>query len=107
MCVLRDIARAAVEPGVVRRGADSRLALGKRPGQARRRVMRLRTLIGLLGLAAALTFTMASSAAAGVFTRSPLQVVSVACPFAGCDIAGLAAGGLNFLNAEVAPWVDA
>jgi hypothetical protein len=69
--------------------------------------MRSRTMVGLLGLAAAFALTMASPAAAGVFTRSPLQVVSVASPFAGCDISGLAAGGTNFLNAEVEPWVDA
>jgi hypothetical protein len=68
--------------------------------------MRLRTMIGLLAVAAAFSLT-AAPAVAGVFTRSPLQVVSVASPFAGCDISGLAAGGTNFLNAEVEPWVDA
>jgi hypothetical protein len=69
--------------------------------------MRSRTRIGLLAVAATFTLTLASPAGAGVFTRSPLQVVSVASPFAGCDISGLAAGGTNFLNAEVEPWVDA
>jgi hypothetical protein len=65
------------------------------------RVFRLLVLVG------AFIVAMASPAAAGVFTRSPLQVVSVSSPFAGCDISGLAAGGTNFLNAEVEPWVDA
>ena len=69
--------------------------------------MRSRLLTRLLALAAALTVAAAAPAAAGVFTRSPLQVVSVASPFAGCEISGLAAGGTNFLNAEVEPWVEA
>jgi hypothetical protein len=61
----------------------------------------------LLALAGGLALAAAAPAGAGVFTRSPLTVVSVASPFAGCDITGLAAGGTNFLNAEVEPWVDA
>jgi hypothetical protein len=69
--------------------------------------MRSRTVIRLLALASALTLAMVAPAAAGPFTRSPLQVVSVSSPFAGCDISGLAAGGTNFLNAEEEPWVDA
>ena len=69
--------------------------------------MRSRTVIRLLALASAFTLAMVAPAAGGVFTRSPLQVVSVSSPFAGCDISGLAAGGTNFLNAEVEPWVDA
>jgi BNR repeat-like domain len=69
--------------------------------------MRSRMVIRLLALVSALTLTMAAPAAAGPFARSPLQVVSVSSPFAGCDISGLAAGGTNFLNAEVEPWVDA
>jgi BNR repeat-like domain len=69
--------------------------------------MRLRMAIRLLALASVFTLAIAAPAAAGVFTRSPLQVVSVASPFAGCDISGLAAGGTNFLNAEEEPWVDA
>ena len=69
--------------------------------------MRVRMAIRLLALATVFTFVIAAPAAAGVFTRSPLQVVSVASPFAGCDISGLAAGGTNFLNAEEEPWVDA
>jgi hypothetical protein len=32
--------------------------------------------------------------------------VSVSSPFAGCNISGLAAGGTNFLNSEVEPWVE-
>jgi hypothetical protein len=69
--------------------------------------MRSRMVIRLLALAVALTLVAAAPAAAGVFTRSPLQVVSVDSPFAGCDLTGLAAGGTNFLNAEVEPWVEA
>jgi hypothetical protein len=69
--------------------------------------MRLRTRFGLLALAGACTLTMAAPAAGGVFTRSPLDVVSVASPFAGCDVTTFAAGGTNFLNAEVEPWVEA
>jgi hypothetical protein len=64
-------------------------------------------MVGLLALAGVLTVAAAAPAGAGVFTRSPLTVVSGASPFAGCDITGLAAGGTNFLNAEVEPWVDA
>jgi hypothetical protein len=63
--------------------------------------------IWLLALTSAFALTMVAPSAAQVLTRSPLQVVSVSSPFAGCDIAGLAAGGTNFLNAEVEPWVDA
>jgi hypothetical protein len=69
--------------------------------------MRSRTAIRLLALASAFVLAMVAPAAAGVFTRSPLKVVSVFSPFAGCDISGLAAGGTNFLNAEEEPWVDA
>jgi hypothetical protein len=69
--------------------------------------MRSRTAIRLLALASALTLAAAAPAAAGVFTRGPLRVVSVFSPFAGCDISGLAAGGTNFLNAEEEPWVEA
>jgi hypothetical protein len=68
--------------------------------------MRSRTAIRVLALAGALTLAAAAPAAAGVFTRSPLQVVSVFSPFAGCDISGQGAGGTNFLNAEVEPWVE-
>jgi hypothetical protein len=69
--------------------------------------MRSRIVIRLLTLAAAFILVMVTPAAAGVFTRSPLTVVSVASPFAGCNISGLAAGGTNFLNAEEEPWVEA
>ena len=69
--------------------------------------MRLRGMVGLLAVAGVLTVAAAAPAGAGVFTRSPLTVVSGDSPFAGCDITGLAAGGTNFLNAEVEPWVDA
>jgi hypothetical protein len=69
--------------------------------------MRSRTAIRLLALASAFVLAMVAPSAAGVFTRSPLKVVSVFSPFAGCDISGLAAGGTNFLNAEEEPWVDA
>jgi hypothetical protein len=69
--------------------------------------MRSRIMIRLLLLAAAFVLVMVAPAAAGVFTRSPLQVVSGPSPFAGCDISGLAADGVNFLNAEEEPWVDA
>jgi hypothetical protein len=61
----------------------------------------------LLVLAVGFVLAAAAPAGAGVFTRSPLTVVSVASPFASCDLTGLAAGGTNFLNAEVEPWVDA
>jgi hypothetical protein len=61
--------------------------------------MRSRT-ISLLALAGVFTLAMVASSAAGVFTRSPLQNVSVPSPFAGCDISGQAAGGTNFLNSE-------
>jgi hypothetical protein len=67
--------------------------------------MRLRGMFGLLAVAA-VALAAAAPAGAGVFTRSPLTVASVASPFAGCDITDLAAGGTNFLNAEVEPWVD-
>ena len=69
--------------------------------------MRLPTMFRLLALAGGLVLATAAPADAGVFTRGPLTAVSVASPFAGCDITGLAAGGTNFLNAEVEPWVDA
>jgi hypothetical protein len=69
--------------------------------------MRLRTMFRLLVLAGGFALATAAPAGAGVFTRSPLTVVSVASPFAGCDLTGLAAGGTNFLNSEVEPWVDA
>jgi hypothetical protein len=64
------------------------------------RTFRLLALLGVFALA------LAASSAAGVFTRSPLQNVSVSSPFAGCDISGQAAGGTNFLNSEVEPWVE-
>ena len=67
--------------------------------------MRSRT-IRLLALLVAFTLAMVASSAAGVFTRTPLQNVSVSSPFADCDISGLAAGGTNFLNTEVEPWVE-
>jgi hypothetical protein len=67
--------------------------------------MRSRT-ISLLALAGVFTLAIAASSAAGVFTRSPLQDISVPSPFAGCDISGLAAGGTNFVNSEVEPWLD-
>jgi len=69
--------------------------------------MRLRVAIWLLTLAGAFTLALVAPASAGVFTRSPLQTVSVASPFAGCDLTGLDAGGTNFLNTEVEPWVEA
>jgi BNR repeat-like domain len=67
--------------------------------------MRSRT-IRLLALVVGFVLVIAGSAAAGMFTRSPLQNVSVSSPFAGCDISGLAAGGTNFVNTEVEPWVE-
>jgi hypothetical protein len=63
-------------------------------------------MIRLLALAGAFILATAASSAAGMFTRSPLQVVSVDSPFARCDISGLGAGGTNFLNTEVEPWVE-
>src|SRR5215218_5156711 len=69
--------------------------------------MRSRVVIRLLTLAAAFVLVLVTPAGAGVFTRSPLQTVSVASPFAGCNITGLDAGGTNFLNTEVEPWVEA
>jgi hypothetical protein len=67
--------------------------------------MRSRT-IRLLALAGAFTLATAASSAAGMFTRSSLQDVSVPSPFADCAISGVAAGGTNFLNSEVEPWVE-
>jgi hypothetical protein len=64
-------------------------------------------MIRLLALTSMLLLAMVAPSAAGVLTRSPLTTVSVNSPFAGCDISGLDAGGVNFLNAEVEPWVDA
>jgi hypothetical protein len=61
----------------------------------------------LVAVTSAFTLWMVAPSAAGALTRSPLTVVSVNSPFAGCDISGLAAGGVNFLNAEEEPWVDA
>ena len=69
--------------------------------------MRSRMMLRLLVLTAALTLAVVAPASGGVFARSPLQIVSVPSPFAGCDLSGLAAGGTNFLNAEVEPWVEA
>src|SRR4029450_711827 len=66
--------------------------------------MRWRTAIRLLALASALTLATVAPSTAGPFTRSPLKVVSVASPFAGCDISGQP--GVNFLNSEVEPWVE-
>jgi len=68
--------------------------------------MHARRAIWPLALAIASMLVMAAPSAGGVFTRSPLQTVSVASPFAGCDISGLDAGGVNFLNTEVEPWLD-
>ena len=67
--------------------------------------MRSRT-ISLLALAGVFILAIVASSAAGVFTRSPLQNVSVPSPFASCDISKQAAGGTNFLNSEVEPWVE-
>jgi BNR repeat-like domain len=69
--------------------------------------MRSRMVIRLLALTSAFILAMVAPSVARALTRSPLQVVSVSSPFADCDISGLAAGGTNFLNAEVEPWVDA
>src|SRR6266566_5276197 len=66
--------------------------------------MRSRTVIRLLALAAAFTLATVAPSTAGPFTRSPLKVVSVSSPFAGCDISGQP--GVNFLNSEVEPWVE-
>jgi BNR repeat-like domain len=63
-----------------------------------------RTVILLLALAGAFTLATAAPSAAGVFTRSPLQLLSVSSPFAGCDISGQQ--GTNFLDSEVEPWVE-
>jgi hypothetical protein len=63
-------------------------------------------LLALLALVGGLTLATAARSAAGPFTQSPLQVVSGPSPFAGCDISGIAAGGVNFLNSEVEPWLE-
>ena len=42
----------------------------------------------------------------GAFSLSPLQVISGPSPFADCDISQLGAGGVNFLDSEVEPWVE-
>jgi hypothetical protein len=69
--------------------------------------MRSRLAIRLVALTSAFILALVAPAAAGPLTRSPLQNISVSSPFAGCDLTGLAAGGTNFLNTEVEPWVDA
>src|SRR4029450_10726167 len=66
--------------------------------------MRWRTAIRLLALAAVFTLATVVPSTAGPFTRSPLKVVSVSSPFAGCDVSGQP--GVNFLNSEVEPWVE-
>jgi len=66
--------------------------------------MRSRTVIRLLALAGTFTLATMAPSSAGPFTRSPLKVVSVSSPFAGCDISGQP--GVNFLNSEVEPWVE-
>jgi BNR repeat-like domain len=66
--------------------------------------MRSRKAIRLLALAGALTLAAVAPSAAAPLSRSPLQVVSVFSPFAGCDISGQT--GTNFLNSEVEPWVE-
>jgi hypothetical protein len=63
-------------------------------------------LLALMALAGAFTLAPAARSAAGPFTQSPLQVISGPSPFADCDISGIAAGGINFLNSEVEPWVE-
>jgi len=67
--------------------------------------MSTRTVIRLLALTGALTLVTAAPSTAGPFTRSPLTMVSIPSPFAGCDISGMGPG-TNFLNAEVEPWVE-
>src|SRR6266536_3555362 len=66
--------------------------------------MRSRTVIRLLALSGAFTLATVAPSSAGPFPRSPLKVVSVSSPFAGCDISGQP--GVNFLNSEVEPWVE-
>jgi hypothetical protein len=66
--------------------------------------MRSRIGITSLALAAVLSLVMAGPSTAGIFTVSPLTVVSGPSPFAGCSIAGQP--GTNFLNSEVEPWVE-
>jgi hypothetical protein len=66
--------------------------------------MRSRTAIWLVVLAGAFALATVTASTAAAQTRSPLQVVSVFSPFAGCDISGQT--GTNFLNSEVEPWVE-
>ena len=42
----------------------------------------------------------------GALSLSPLQVISGPSPFADCDISQMGAGGVNFLDSEVEPWVE-
>jgi hypothetical protein len=57
------------------------------PG-AREAPMRWRAPIRLLAPAAVFTLATVAPSTAGPFARSPLKVVSVSSPFAGCDISG-------------------
>jgi BNR repeat-like domain len=68
-----------------------------------RTALRLLALVTLVGVFA---FAMVVKSAAAPFARSQLKVVSVHSPFADCDISGMAAGGTNFLDSEVEPWVE-
>src|SRR6266511_488268 len=66
--------------------------------------MRSRIQIASLAFAAALIVVVASPSSAGVFTVTPLSVVSGPSPFAGCNLPGQP--GTNFTNSEVEPWVE-
>src|SRR6266540_2503244 len=66
--------------------------------------MRSRIQIASLAFAAALIVVVASPSSAGVFTVTPLSVMSGPSPFAGCNLPGQP--GTNFTKSEVEPWVE-
>lgn len=59
-----------------------------------------------LTLLCTLTLATPSPSVAAPLSLSPLQVISGPSPFADCDISQMGAGGVNFLDSEVEPWVE-
>jgi hypothetical protein len=66
--------------------------------------MRSRTWIKMLAFASFLALVTAGPSTAAVFTVGPRTILSVASPFADCDISGQT--GTNFVDSEVEPWID-
>lgn len=58
-----------------------------------------------VALVAALAPAAITPVSAGPFTVGPPTLISEPSPFAGCDVSAMAGGGINYLNAEVEPWV--